>query len=436
MAQSQRDAVILLAGLQREDIGESVDLAAARLVAALDSEAKTVAARFLIENAHDEDYGQQTDGHKTRVVTVSRQDPGGSAPTPLVDVYGLDYRQTLLGDTQARRPVQHLLSTFWILGANSRTLLFSVGRQSKRSADKWQVRLGWFFYLILFAYVAMLLGAALGTLASLGTPSPGQPGTSDQSVVALTSWLAIRLTPATIVMQTVVVWVTAIGLFLSVDLKELASKTGLGITAASQYLTLDWRRKSLEAQFAALLNHIGEREDVQYRRVHIVGYSFGSIIAVDALFPYEQSAAVFRQVHTFVTIGCPFDFIRTYWPAYFDGRTQLPDVPARWINIYAAADVLGSDFMDQPPQRPWLPGGRRQPRPPVPSGIAIGDGATIRRPDVNERYGRSTTLEEYSIWDKLGFLGFSMHRQYWEGTSPGCYRIIVRALYGDDAALE
>lgn len=37
MAPAQRDAVILLSGLHKEDIGESVDLAAARFVGALEA---------------------------------------------------------------------------------------------------------------------------------------------------------------------------------------------------------------------------------------------------------------------------------------------------------------------------------------------------------------------------------------------------------------
>jgi pimeloyl-ACP methyl ester carboxylesterase len=202
----------------------------------------------------------------------------------------------------------------------------------------------------------------------------------------------------------------------------------LGVTAASNYLTLDRGRRSVEDQFAALLNHIGQKTDVEYRQVHVIGYSFGSIIALDALFPYDQAAAVFRRIDTLVTVGCPFDFVRTYWPTYFQRRSQLPVVPRSWINIYAAADVLGSDFFDEPSGR----GGSAQ---RIPAGIAVGDAGTLRRPDLNELYGRATTLDQYSFMDKLGFMGFAMHRQYWEGTGPGCYRNIVRAMYKDEAAL-
>jgi pimeloyl-ACP methyl ester carboxylesterase len=416
----QRDAVILLSGLHREDIGESVDSAAARFVAALESEAQSVAATFVLENARDEDYGQ-TGGYKTRIVTVSRKDPGGGPPSALFDLYGLDYRKTLVGDLENKRPVSHLLSTFWILASNTPKLLFSVRRRSKRSSEKWQVRLGWSLYFLLFAYFVTIVGAAAGTVATFATPSVQ----AEDTATSLARSMAASVVPLTQMMQVIVVWVTAVGLFLKADLKAWVQKSGLGITVANQYLTLGLRRRAVEDQFAALLNHLGQKPDVQYQRVHVVGYSFGSIIALDALFPDDQAAAVFGRIHTLVTVGCPFDFVRTYWPTYFQQRTQLGDVPRRWVNIYAAADVLGSDFVDQaaPPQPARL------------CGITIGNESTPRRPDVNERYGRSTTLEEYSAMEKLGFLGFAMHRQYWDGTGAGCYRNIVRAIFRDEPAL-
>jgi hypothetical protein len=436
-------------------MGESVDLAAARFVGALEAEADLVAATFLLENARDEDYGgRQTQGYKTRIVTISRKGPGGVSSSPLFDLYGLDYRKTLVGSLEDKRPVSHLLSTFWILLSNAPKLLFSVRRRSKRSAEKWQVRLGWCAYLLLFAYFVTIIGAAAGTLAGPVEPqsatapaatvdggaeaTPPAGGDAEAAASALATRVADLLRPVAAPMQVFVVWVTAIGLFLKVDLKAWIRKSGLGITAASEYLTLDRRRQTLEDQFAALLNHIGEKRDVEYRRVHVVSYSFGSIVALDALFPYERPAAVLSRVHTLVTVGCPFDFIRTYWPTYFHGRTQLPGVPGTWINIYAAADVLGSDFVDYPPTRRWRALGKGGDSPPAEatrSGISVAGVETPRHPDLNERYGRSTSLDQYSLMEKLGFLGFAMHRQYWEGTGPGCYRNVVRAMFKDELAV-
>jgi hypothetical protein len=179
--------------------------------------------------------------------------------------------------------------------------------------------LGWFAYFFLFVYFLIILGAALGTFASAVTPegTPSQtelqtpppqpispppagnetPGKTDVAafIGTITHKLATGFPTVTRAMQLFVVWVTAIGLFSKLDLKAWIQKTGLGITAASQYLTFDRRRRALEDQFAALLNHIGEKKDVQYGRGHVVSYSFGSIVALDALFSYDQPAKGLRK---------------------------------------------------------------------------------------------------------------------------------------------
>ena len=103
-----------------------------------------------------------------------------------------------------------------------------------------------------------------------------------------------------------------------------------------------------------------------YERVHVMGYSFGSVVAIDSLYPFNQEPPVrFSAVHAFVTIACPFDLIRTYFkeypgsptaanPAnppvrpysYFENRCALPNAPKRWLNIYSLSDVMSSNFRD------------------------------------------------------------------------------------------
>ena len=98
--------------------------------------------------------------------------------------------------------------------------------------------------------------------------------------------------------------------------------------------------------------------------VHVLGYSFGSIVAIDALFPPERCASassdgdreplspalgrVRAMVRSLTTIGCPADVIRLYRVNYFNNRSAWADgtEPARWRNVVNAADVFASDFHD------------------------------------------------------------------------------------------
>jgi len=494
------DAIIFMTGLHREDISESVDEAALRFTGAFDNEAETVEARFVQADGREEDYGNAA--YKTRIVTVSREDPGtNNPPYKIMDIYGMDWRDTLVGPLQDKRPITHLLSTFAILAINAPRLLFSRQRSSG-SSEKWQVRFGWFAYFLLFVYFLMILGAVSGTIAEFAQESNdnttaalmrqpdrtaplstlsssiksttsesslNNPNTTDvqplsdveQPAAAKTpihqnqdyldnkvlvsqaeiiakeardyaALLANWMLPSTQFMQGVVVWITALGLFLKIDMKTWIQRTGLGITSASQYLLFGSRRQSLQSQLGALLNHIGEKD--KYDRIHIVSYSFGSIIAIDSLFATDEPPEVLKRVDSLVTIGCPFDFIRTYWPRYFTDRTDKLG-NTRWINIYSAADVLASDFLEYPPT-PWIwsrkDGGKSQ---PITTGINLSNGDTMR-PEVNISYGRRMKLDEYPVIEKLAFIGFAMHKQYWEGASPGCYHNIVKELFAGTHALS
>ena len=57
-------------------------------------------------------------------------------------------------------------------------------------------------------------------------------------------------------------------------------------------------------------------------------------------------ARALSTVKNLVTIGCPFDMVRTYWPNYFINRQRQSNAPVQWINIYAPLDVFGSNFRD------------------------------------------------------------------------------------------
>jgi hypothetical protein len=81
------------------------------------------------------------------------------------------------------------------------------------------------------------------------------------------------------------------------------------------------------------------RVGAPYTRLHVVCNSFGSVVAIDSLFPTggSEPAKRVRDVHTLITVGCPFDFIRSY----FDARGGFAGVPRQWLNIYREDDVAG-----------------------------------------------------------------------------------------------
>lgn len=154
------------------------------------------------------------------------------------------------------------------------------------------------------------------------------------------------------------------------------------------------------------------------RPVHIVGYSFGSLVALDMLFPktsaQEPVDPRYRAGNlSLLTIGCPVDFMRLYFPDYLDARdARAPGLP--WTNIFIPADVFGSNFSDVDDVSPTEEGS--------PGSVSIA--------------GRTpTTLrhtQETLSWGSIvvGAKGFAMHGGYWgEPGDADCMNLVTPVLF-------
>ncbi len=110
------------------------------------------------------------------------------------------------------------------------------------------------------------------------------------------------------------------------------------------YLNFGERRQNIIGKLEELTECISEGNDSE--RISFYCYSFGSIIAADALFPFEGKASyrIANSVKILVTIGSPIDFIKVYWPSYFAERKKANNKLKKWYNIYSMSDILSSNF--------------------------------------------------------------------------------------------
>ncbi len=82
--------------------------------------------------------------------------------------------------------------------------------------------------------------------------------------------------------------------------------------------------------------------------IHLLGYSFGSLIVFESMFPRANSLAAHvpaQAVASLTTIGCPLDIVRLYDPDYVKERTPRRDGIA-WTNVFNPADVLSSNLIN------------------------------------------------------------------------------------------
>ncbi|MEX1267941.1 MAG: hypothetical protein WEA56_02975 [Balneolaceae bacterium] len=443
-----RDSIIYLPAISRTHSTDSIDAMANRLAGAFDRNAQSGDTEFYVKKEAREEFRE----FNTSLLTIMQK---GDQDIPVADLYELDYRDLLISSAKERPPALHLLSILWSCLGMIPRLLSAIRRTGKTSLEKWQVFYAWLMALVVSLYFFILAGAfysiaseasALQNL-SAGTEisqaveennvaAGSNPDVSEQDGTFFTGTLGKVVENVSmyleVIWQKVLPWIPSttsvvvilagFGFLSKKDFKKLISDLGIELAAAENYLSVDKKRGKIRGQFASLLEHISEKGS--YDKIHIVSYSFGSVIAIDALFPNDNPLVPrFRLINTLTTIGTPYDFINTYWPKYFKNRMQYEGVPKNWVNIYMKSDVFGSNFTD-------AESGEAR-------GIEFHPDYTYtdqvqKTPDINRISGPNRSLKEYGWFNRVKLIGFKTHSRYWEdntGFDVNSIDIVVQELY-------
>ncbi|MEI6623563.1 MAG: hypothetical protein WCP28_16860 [Actinomycetes bacterium] len=153
--------------------------------------------------------------------------------------------------------------------------------------------------------------------------------------------------------------------------------------------------------------------------IHVLAYSFGSIVVLDDLAPpigtsLSGTQRVSNAISSLVTVGCPYDFIRQYRPRYFEDRApRRPDL--MWRNVFIASDVFGSNF-------------KRKDDDSVGSDVV-----TALNWPVTQTI-RYLPAERLTFWGVFRMAGLRQHAKYWTANG-GCWSSVID-LWGfplDDA---
>ncbi len=447
--ENSKDAIIFVPGLGTEAVNQHIDTIARRMAGALERQTASARARFQVVGAPEETYGQV---YKTPVRTITAQASGEDKAKPLADIYELDYRDTISKRFRERNPFLKALIMLQVLLAVFPKFLLSMAKPSKSLKEKLQlVFISGIIWTVLI-YMAVVITAGIQALEqgptaieglkdggnyvvtiakkvpdffgrtsgkkdqagseSVSTPGQAQAGSENKE----------KETPITLV-QTLVLIVMSLGLFRKKGFKETVSTIATEFVCVANYLRLADKKPAVLGQAAALLEHIAEKEE-PYAGVHIVAFSFGSVVSLDLLFPHSRPGARIETIKSLVSIGCPFDIIRTYWPAYFKDRQNKSNVPEKWVNIYAPLDVFGSNFRNDS-----ITGDAEQGIEPV------GDPSVPIIPALNIPFRMGMQSETLSVMDIITVKGAQMHCLYWTGDDEpeaSCFDDVAAALFGSD----
>lgn len=317
----------------------------------------------------------------------------GPTGTSVLDVFELDYRERM-AEANATKPGADALpgalgSLRYTLAAVIR-LCLAFGNQAKSRRAKVQLFLGLVGVLALLASTVGLLAAAVGWLGflpdwvkNLGIEESGPTAVAGATAGTLT-WVALRR-----------------------YIRLLAGH----LREAMRYLGDSSHRNTVTQTLDRAIDGLLDAGCTS--RIHVVGYSFGSLVAVDALLPRAGTVGqgndrIAKVVASLTTIGCPIDAIRVFYPKHFAAprRSRVPDL--RWTNVFVPADVFGSNLADKTDSEPIGPD----------DVVPMFEGVTITaRQHTDQQLGFLTTLEGK---------GFALHGGYWsEPDRDSCFTMLV-----------
>jgi hypothetical protein len=440
-----RDAIIYLPGLGEGSPLTDFEAMARRIAAACDKQAQTGESSFELKEIRQELHRS----NRVEVATITRRD--GFSEVPVVDLYLLDYTAFHEKDRQSRSAANQAFRLSWLgLSLSMRVLQALIFTRALRTRHKLQITMGalglgmvvvFLFLILTMAFnhglqIASYLGKVSVAVVDWGMDSAlGNQPDGMRPILTLpplpadthASGRVFRTIPVDFnvtrrLLEGLIVISAALSLLFKGDIKKALTRNTEKLTFAVRYLQTGFDQGPLVGHLSALMEHIVEKggKGAPYRQVHIFAQGFGSLLALDAVFPRSLPEQRYRIVNGLITIGCPYDLVRSIWPNYFTGRQAWPDAPASWLNVYHPEDVLASDFSEKSGKLASLHGIEFvTDRVRVPRNLPMG-------------------AEEFSTLHRLLLVGFRLKNRYWNGSNDfdrNCWDLVIRELYKDDPIL-
>lgn len=385
-AVESRTAVIWIGGLTTTAERQSPEATARRLAAALEHPAPA-STNFSVER-------------RDEVSTIVRSDAEGSRA--VIDVFGLDAKQRLLGPIEQRGPLKQALIGLGVVAVATPVLLRRLrGSTGKAPRERRQ----------LAAAVLMLTVMAIGVPILLAA---GAAALSDKDIANLPAVASVLVAAA-----------AGFGFWKSPPARALR-RMAVTLYALYRYVErADESSAEIRGELAKLVDDVQNRLGVAYHRIVVLAYSFGSLAAIDALLsPTSPPPARLADVDELVTLGCPMDLIRAFRPDYVGVRHALDGAPGHWTNVYAPSDVLASNFRDgmPPDERPFA--------------IPLRDGG-FAAPD-NVDYLIDGRREPVGVAGTLLLRGFRLHGRYWSdevAAADSVFGTVLPHITGTPAAV-
>jgi hypothetical protein len=206
--------------------------------------------------------------------------------------------------------------------------------------------------------------------------------------------------------------ITSIAIIFIPESTTLLTKVAAEFTTIDHYIQYGEQSQIIQGNLDALIEYIVENEENP--TIHLHTYSFGSIIALDALFPIgtEPCTNILNNIKLLITVGAPYEFIDSYYPNFYSERTDKMSEKIEWINVYSTLDAFASNF-----------------RKDNKAGTAQFGIKGKKEVPINLNY-EIARREKYNLFSFLTLKHITMHKSYWDDSKSGqsCTRLIFNKM--------
>ena len=192
--------------------------------------------------------------------------------------------------------------------------------------------------LLLGCWVPFLLWMVYLFLLLLGFAGIILDQVDDEELPGEVQWVVPVVVVATVVLH----WIPNTNLTRHFDRYNLIYFAQVRTIFSSRDDLVLRTRNQLNEIITRIQNMAGDNEV----RIHVVGYSMGTIFALQTLSSNAYTRPDnHRLVQNLITFGCPFETVRLYVPKFFQ-ENFATNVPFQWTNIYSKSDILSTCFAD------------------------------------------------------------------------------------------
>lgn len=262
---------------------------------------------------------------------------------PVYKIYDFKYHEIL---TAKFNSYSLIMKNLWLFLLVARKFPFILTRFFVRSSYKRRLQTAYVFmiFLIISLSVLVMLPATLEVVTGFLkkpenlktiTEFKEKMGIGDIPFISLNFFTKLSLA---------IVPITALLLLIVPNANNLLSNLATEFVCANDYLQYGAQKPLILGNLELLVDYISEHE--KDCRIHLHAYSFGSILALDYVYPYggNPTRNAERFCEAVITIGTPFEFVKSYYPKFYKNRYMELGDNLQWLNVYSIADALGTNF--------------------------------------------------------------------------------------------